>query len=696
MTERGIRSIFIPSIILTKKQMKKPALILVLLLVLLVRGHAQTKRALIIAIGNYPSPEINRWRPINALNDVPLIQNALIKQGFPASNISLLTDSMATRKGIGKAFDKLIQSAGPGDVVVIHISSHGEQIEDDNVNEEMDGLDECIVPYGAVYSTDKSIFSKVADGYFRDDEFGEKITQLRNKLGKKGDVLVVIDACHSGTGTRGGVNLVRGNNSPMVSEHFAKKKFPEKDAAGVFMEKTRTKLNGSAATYVVFSGAQAQELNFECYDDEKNPVGSLSYAFSQAISGLEGKITYRTLFARVEEVMRGKAPKQKPVLEGDGIDRELFGGNYVKQQPYITVNVLQSSSTSIILNGGTVSGITPGSVISFYPAGTVSISGKEPLVKGTVTEAGNFTAAVKLEKEMPDLASKKPWAFITETVYGINKIRLGLDSLPADKRSAVAAGLAGFALAEISPACELYIGKSASGEGWALRYANTGSVFADDINLSDTASFKEVLKRYDRFRYLQNLRFTEAGLLARVELVFLDANGNIDLAKLKSRTRFGRLELQEEDEVFLKVINTGAKKFYINIVDVQPDGKINPVIPNKGLTDMNNNPAPIRWEDCLVNRGDSVLFKNLSIRIAPPYGEEVFKVFLSSDPLDLEDILTDDNDAASRSAKGVLNNLAKIFKDSKADANGTRGDGKINTAQNGTIFGVNFTIVAKE
>ncbi len=148
--------------------------------------------------------------------------------------------------------------------------------------------------------------------------------------------------------------------------------------------------------------------------------------------------------------------------------------------------------------------------------------------------------------------------------------------------------------------------------------------------------------------------------------------------------------------MYLKIVNTGVKRFYVNIVDIQPDGIINPVIPNKKLTDVNGNPAPIRWEDCVVNKDDSLFFKNLSIRIAPPYGDEVFKVFLSSDPLDLEDILTTNDDSNSRS-RGVLNNLAKIFKDSEVKPNGTRGaDGKINTAQNGTIFGLNFSIVPNQ
>jgi len=168
---------------------------------------------------------------------VPLIQNALQKQNFQSGNISTIVDSAATKKGIERALDKLIQSSARGDVVVVHISSHGQQLEDDNVNEEADGLDEAIVPYGAVFFIDKSIYSKVATGYFRDDLFGENVTQLRNKLGKSGDLLVIIDACHSGSGTRGGVALARGNNSPMVSANFEKKKITSTKDPTVFLKK---------------------------------------------------------------------------------------------------------------------------------------------------------------------------------------------------------------------------------------------------------------------------------------------------------------------------------------------------------------------------------------------------------------------------------------------------------------------------
>lgn len=657
--------------------------------------YAQTKRALIIAIGNY-EPAKTRWTPINVDNDVQLLQEALLKQGFPKENIAVLRDQAATRAGIDKALDRLAQSCGKGDVVVVHFSSHGQQLEDDG-DDEMDQLDEAIVPYDAVYSSNPVEFQKYAPGYFRDDQFGEKVTLIRNNLGGKGDLLVLMDACHSGTGTRGpGIAVVRGSKPPMVSTKFNSKQEPVKDVAGVFKETSRVALQPDAATYVVLSGAQAQELNYETIDENRKATGSLSYAFTKALSTLEGPTTYRSLFAAIENIMREKSPKQKPVMEGDGTDRELFGGRYLRQKPYFLLVPGGNSTDLAEISGGSVSGVTVGSVVSFYPAGTTDPAGKDPVVKGTVTATRNFSATVKLEKPSPGIFKQNPWVFITELSYGTSRIKLKVNSSIPGAASKVQTAFRDFKLVELNANGGLYLDTLGSRDQWIYKYANSGLPFGSEtFSLSDTAAMKETLRRFDRFQYLQNLKFSETGLAASVEIVFLDANKNIDAAKLASRTKLTGLELQEGDEVYLKIKNTGDKRFYINIVDVQPDGKINPVLPNKNLKDKDGYPAAIRAEDCLVNKGDSLLLKNLTIKIWPPYGEETLKVFLSGEKLDLEDILTDDNnDSKSRGSGGVLNNMAKIFKNSRPAGNGTRGtETRVNTAQNGTIFSVGFTIV---
>lgn len=662
---------------------------------------SQTKRALIIAIGNYPDPQTNGWPVINSGDDIPLIKNALVSsQQFAEKNIQVLADSQATKKGIIAALDKLVANANKGDVVIIHFSSHGEQIEDDN-GDEIDGLDETIVPYGAVMTTDPDKFDQYAPGYIRDDLFGDRVTQLRNKLGKAGDLLVIIDACHSGSGTRGAETAkIRGGNIPMVSNKFASKKFPTADEAGVFQEGASTKLSNDAATYVVISGAQAKEVNYECYDDNGNAVGSLSYSFSKAISSLKGNITYRGLFAQVENVMREKAPKQRPVLEGDGIDRELFAGKYVRQQPYFTVNRSLSKGDVIALNAGFVSGISKGSEINFYEPGTTSMAGKTPLNKGRVISVNSFSSTVKLDSADDDLVKKAPWAFISELSYGAGKLKLFVRELK-DVAKTVQAGLKDFQLVEFDPKYDLLLDTLGSINNWALKYPNSGFVFQNGFSFPGTGSLdalKETLKRFSRYNYLKGLSFNEPGLSGKVELLFLDEKGNVDEVKLKSRTRLGRLELKEDDQVYLRIINDGQRQFYINIVDLQPDGFINPIMPNKNLLNKNGNPDPLKMVDCVVNKGDTLFLKTLPISIQKPYGEEIFKVFLSSSELDLEDILTTKDEAELPPGKrGVLKEMEKLFIESNINATGTRGGAatRINTEQNGTVFSLNFQIVQK-
>jgi metacaspase-1 len=679
----------------------KPILIIGLCCCFFTNSFAQTRHALIVAIGNYPKPEENGWPVINSINDVPLIKNALISnQRFDEKNVQVLVDAQADKKGITDALDKLIFAVSPGDIVVIHFSCHGQQLEDDN-NDEMDGLDEAIVPYGAIFSYDRAKYKELFAGYLRDDLFGEKIIQLRNRLGKSGDLLVTLDACHSGSGTRDVQTAkIRGANIPMVTRTFSPAAYSVIENDGVFKENVVATLSDDAATFVLISGAQARESNYECYDDNDNPVGSLSYAFSKALSSIKGTITYQGLFSLIENYMLGKAPKQKPVLEGDGINRGLFGGNYEKQQPYFSVNIKQSKQDLVVLNGGFVSGITVGSVINFFEPGTTVTVGKKPVGTGRVISVSAFTAAVKPDTGSVNLVELNPWAFINELAFGTEKIRLFVKT---DKKTAkmLEDSLRNFLLVEFSSNCDLFVDTAGSANNWALKYPNTSTIFQSGFIFNpgqSIASLKESLKRFDRSRFLKGLTFHDPDISGEVQLVFIGDKGNIDSARLNSRLNSGRLELKENDKVVLRIVNTGKRNFYINVVDIQPDGFINPILPNKNVKDKYGNPSPLKWEDCMVKRADTILLRNLSIDIQKPYGEETFKVFLSSSPLDLEDILTTKNELEAKNKRGVLNGLEKIFAASNVNEFGRRGAGatSINTVQDGTIFSLNFQIVPKQ
>jgi hypothetical protein len=171
----------------------------------------ENKKALVIAIGHYKSG--TGWDTLSSLNDERIIRDALTKQGF--SRISSVLDEKATLDGIRTEMKNFIQSVKKGDIIYLHFSGHGQQVADNNGDkDEMDGLDECLVPWDAQMTA--------ANGYkgekhLRDDEFGQWVQVLRDKVGANGDVMVVLDACHSGTALRGDHRPIqRGNARALI------------------------------------------------------------------------------------------------------------------------------------------------------------------------------------------------------------------------------------------------------------------------------------------------------------------------------------------------------------------------------------------------------------------------------------------------------------------------------------------------
>ena len=172
--------------------MKRLLFILVAFLSIMTAGA--TKRALFVAIGNYPAK--SGWVRINSQNDVDLLAPVFRNAGFI---VTTLVDEQATHEGIINAFKSLTNQCKSGDQVFIHFSCHGQQMID-QVGDEPDGLTEAMVPYDAKREPTKTYHGQ---NHFTDDKFNNCLNTLRKKIGKSGQLLVTLDACHSGDGTRG-------------------------------------------------------------------------------------------------------------------------------------------------------------------------------------------------------------------------------------------------------------------------------------------------------------------------------------------------------------------------------------------------------------------------------------------------------------------------------------------------------------
>ena len=121
----------------------KARLIIYLFLLLSLSVTAQTKRAIVIGLGEQQD---KAWNKINGDKDVPIVQGILKEAGF--RSVTTLVNRQATKAGIVGALKRMAASCRKGDVVYVHYSGHGQQMTDVH-NDEADGLDECWIPYDA-------------------------------------------------------------------------------------------------------------------------------------------------------------------------------------------------------------------------------------------------------------------------------------------------------------------------------------------------------------------------------------------------------------------------------------------------------------------------------------------------------------------------------------------------------------------
>lgn len=206
--------------------MKKAFLIISVLLSITLAG--QDRYALLIGIGRYPDD--SGWNLIHGDNDVKIIKGLLYEQGFKAENIATLTNENATKSEILIQLNILRERVHLGDVVYIHFSGHGQQVTDLN-GDERDGYDESWIPYDAKKKYVVGVYE--GENHIIDDEINAFLNGLRSKIGARGKIVVVADACHSGSGSRGlneDDDFVRGTSEKFVIPHsgsnFVKKEEP--------------------------------------------------------------------------------------------------------------------------------------------------------------------------------------------------------------------------------------------------------------------------------------------------------------------------------------------------------------------------------------------------------------------------------------------------------------------------------------
>lgn len=137
-------------------------------------------KILMVGISEYQNPENNLRGPNNDLIDMIETTSLLgIKRRCVIAN------KHATKDNILSHLNAMIETTKAGEHVIFYFSGHGGQIPDKD-SDENDKLDEILVTYD------------YPDSYISDDDLYKIIT----KLNPAATIDVILDCCHSGTGTR--------------------------------------------------------------------------------------------------------------------------------------------------------------------------------------------------------------------------------------------------------------------------------------------------------------------------------------------------------------------------------------------------------------------------------------------------------------------------------------------------------------
>ena len=297
----------------------KTRIITYLLLLLSLSVTAQTKRALVIGLGEQQD---KAWNKINGDKDVPFVQAMLKNAGF--KSVTTLVNRQATKVGIVEAFKRLTASCKQGDVVYIHYSGHGQQMADVH-NDEKDGLDECWIPYDACRKANATYHG---EKHLTDDELNVYLNAIRNKIGVKGKLLVVIDACHSGDGTRGeDGEIVRGVEDTLVVDSLNARGLYEafEMVKSLFMGDNdqvkfiNDKAKPLAERWITISACRSDQVNVEM----KSPtVGKLTYALWKELKNSD-KVNNDEFIRRIRKFVNRNTNSrpQQPEMTGEDINK---------------------------------------------------------------------------------------------------------------------------------------------------------------------------------------------------------------------------------------------------------------------------------------------------------------------------------------------------------------------------------------
>lgn len=268
------------------------------------------KRTLLIGIGHYPNG--SGWQEISSTNDI-----GLLKEMLSSYDLQVLLDEEATHDNIKESIISLCKKTHKGDTILIHFSCHGQQMLPLNDKEEIDNLDEALVPYDA-YSTKTQTYD--GRNHLRDDEMKNYLNSIRKAAGTNGLVLLTIDACFSDSMDKGspkGKTKYRGGASIFGANGLSCEKLQYLLDHRTVEEVDPPLKKRGFADILILSACKSFQRNREVIIRGKG-YGSLSYAMYYSYKNFGMTDLHRWLdgiYNEMQDIAFTQTPKVRTTLE---------------------------------------------------------------------------------------------------------------------------------------------------------------------------------------------------------------------------------------------------------------------------------------------------------------------------------------------------------------------------------------------
>ncbi len=362
---------------------------------------AGTVYALLVGIDAY-------LPPVNALygcgNDIANLEAFLNGRLGTRLQPKKLLDGDATREAIATAFASHLGQAGSGDVALFYYSGHGTE-------EPAPPQFAALEPSGKLQVLVSIDAGRRVGGKLKRGLADKELALLIDGVAANGPhVVIVLDCCHSGNGTRDPEarprqwlplpELADAEHRADVEElarprdvgDFLAGAVDRWATLGVASTREAGTSSEGVANHVALAACQSFEVAKEQPTDGK-VRGAFSVAFLGALEALGPDTTYRTLLATVRSRVERAAAEQTPVLypvevDGPG-DGRVFDGSVHGGAPTFHMT---TTANGFEIDAGSVHGLTAPSDGQAYELTCTGPDGKVAgLVRVTAVDIGTST-----------------------------------------------------------------------------------------------------------------------------------------------------------------------------------------------------------------------------------------------------------------------------------------------------------------